>query len=325
MYERLISSFDFFLCIVFFLNFVDTKELNSRVLITSNFNHVITGGPEAIVQLALAFSDWYPNGTFWYGTTTLSDVYAQEYPDAKKIPYDTHLKKGDIFIIPEVENCNQILVNHGIRQFIWQLGSWNPNINKKNQDLGCGFISHNFWLASHLNINVPRSNILRPYITPTLIPKKNPVNVFRENLVLIDSDTPSNIIDLINLTCTKLSNCSFIVVNGFSRAELLQLFYRAKIVIDWCMRGTERMPIEAILNGVVLLSSYCETAEDSRDIPISSNFIVSNITLKTVMENVFKYFQLSQKKMHQIIMLYKNKINRVSLAEETKVFYKSII
>ena len=44
---------------------------------------------------------------------------------------------------------------------------------------------------------------------------------------------------------------------------------QAKVVVAWCMRGTERLPIEAAVYGAVLISNNCEVGSDERDFPLS--------------------------------------------------------
>ena len=71
-----------------------------------------------------------------------------------------------------------------------------------------------------------------------------------------------------------------IVVKGYKRSELPKLFRSAKVVVDWCMRGSERMPIEAVLNGALLLTSNCQSATDRRDYPLPPVGVVNSVKMK---------------------------------------------
>ena len=55
-----------------------------------------------------------------------------------------------------------------------------------------------------------------------------------------------------------------------------QLLASASIVIDWCMVGTERMPVEAVLCGAVLLTSACRKGggADPRDFPLPAQNVL---------------------------------------------------
>ena len=133
--------------------------------------------------------------------------------------------------------------------FIWQLGAWSPDKNKANGAAGCKFISHNFWLSHSLNVDVPTSHVLRPYITPSLLKQADPSQGSRDDLVLIDNDTPTPIVHQIERACAA-HKYKAMVVKGIRRSDLPKIYRKAKVVIDWCMRGSERMPIEAALHGV---------------------------------------------------------------------------
>ena len=53
-----------------------------------------------------------------------------------------------------------------------------------------------------------------------------------------------------------------------SKHELRELMGRSKIVVAWCMPGTERLPIEAITYGAVFLTNDCMVGSDNRDFPL---------------------------------------------------------
>jgi len=67
-----------------------------------------------------------------------------------------------------------------------------------------------------------------------------------------------------------------VIVSNKSETELLGLYRRATIVFDWCMVGSERMPLEASLFGAILVTSTsCGCGGDFSDFPISSRYLYS--------------------------------------------------
>lgn len=86
-------------------------------------------------------------------------------------------------------------------------------------------------------------------------------------LVLIDSDVPSDVEGGVRDACSAIGCTSVRVVNR-TRAEVAELLSAASVAIDWCMVGSERMPIEAVLCGAVLLTNDCMGGSDRMDFPL---------------------------------------------------------
>lgn len=273
-----------------------------RVFIDCSNMYNPSGGPEALLQLSLAFFSFLPhlthivaykdNSIHWdvvkFVKFLMSNVshlthskhpqFQADYPDSAFIPlaHTADLRSGDIFILPEIFPCPQDLVARGVDVYIWVLAADNvsqiiPALSRSN----CSMLSHNFWLSHALGVNLPAKSILRPYITPSLLPPAQiPLDLtLKENLILIDNDTPAHVVEKVVSTCVRLS-CRAVVVRGFTRPQLLVVYRKAKIVIDWCMRGNERMPIEAVLHGALLVSSACGSVQDRRDFPMPSSNIL---------------------------------------------------
>ena len=124
----------------------------------------------------------------------------------------------------------------------------------------CGFIAHSFWMSSNYSralVQLPPSMVIRPYISPSISafcsasPSKSGV---ASPLILVDSDTSSAVRWELERACNT-SVCEVKRVIRVPRSQVLQLLARASIVVDWCMVGSERLPIEATLCGAVLLTS----------------------------------------------------------------------
>jgi hypothetical protein len=108
------------------------------------------------------------------------------------------------------------------------------------------------------------------------------------NLILIDDDTPAHVKDAIFDHCVQLGCEAILLVKGFKQTDLLALYDRAKIVLDWCMVGSERMPIEAGLRGALMVSSPYFCVQDSSDFPIPNRNIC---TLKEAVSRIFHNYE----------------------------------
>jgi hypothetical protein len=93
-----------------------------------------------------------------------------------------------VYVIPEV-----VLV------YVWQLGATKGNAERSMA--GCKHIAHNFYLSHSNGVDVPSTHVIRPYITPSIVQHADESPGTRENLVLIDNDTPSTITSAVQRIC----------------------------------------------------------------------------------------------------------------------------
>jgi len=338
---------------------LNTTVGRRRVYISGNYIHVSTGGPEALIQLALAFRSFLGNDLVFlqsiskrgyhewfreqYGVKELSDISLSHCHE--------DVRPGDIYIIPEIEGCPVDLVKKGVFVYRWLLGTNMPQVGKSSLTNGCRLLSHNFWLGAnpysfqknrpfnhkfwlgkkpysdhkqwHVGPALPLESVLRPYITPSLVIPEENITIDKENLVLIDNDTPYHVKSALSKYCKEL-NCTATRVEGFARSALPALFNQAKIVVDWCMVGSERMPIESGLWGAVLLSSSCLCVQDYRDYPIPKRNIVNDEgdELKQAVKRILENYQQEFKDYVDFRALYRN-LNSSTLTLEAKSFYLS--
>jgi hypothetical protein len=254
-----------------------------------------------------------------------------EYGDAPgAIPWirGQDLQVGDMLILPEVKQCPVVLIKKGVHVYNWHLAlGWKPDLAskmEKSKQRGCKVVSHNFYIGALEKL--PRENILRPFISPSMVvPKEEIVPLEKkENLILIDDDTPAHVKDAIFDHCVHLG-CEAILVKGFKQTDLPALYDRAKIVLDWCMVGSERMPIEAGLRGALLVSSPCFCVQDPRDFPIPKRNIVKNENdaLKEAMNRIFNNYEQEFAEYEEFRELYRT-LGLKTLAAEAEAFYYSI-
>lgn len=295
-----------------------------------------TGGPEAIIQLTLAFYSWMPTRTFVQLLDPRNKARNEElrneqlakwlkwYPTIAQIPemQPEDLGKGDILIVPEAESCPQHLVQKGVRVYIWWLGSKPQHIVQDSIHKGCEYLSHNFWLSHAQGVKVPSSHVLLPYMNPEKSGGGPINNTIRENLVIVNTHdnlrTPE--LNAINQYCEDGKKCTVQLIKGFTNQGLVELYKKAKIVVAMCMRGSERCPIEAALGGVVLVSNPCQSASDTRDFPIpQENIITDKNPASQVVERILQNFEHEQQRMEGMRQLYGG-LGHSSLQKQTKDF-----
>jgi len=298
----------------------------SRILsrtIVIKFVAGISGGPEALVQLALAVHD--AHGVHLGCLGKPNPFYAAEYPDLwNSMPNCSmaveNLSPDDLVVVPEVTQCEPIGKVRAPN--IWLLGSSNIGPDE------CPRLSHNHYLA-HL-ASMRADSILYPYITPSivthavqnagLLPDGSFQNLpdlasQKERIVLLDDDA---VMDFHGVSQQlKNANINVIVVTGYSRDDLLQLQLKAKVVVDLCMRGTERMPIESSLHGVVLFTNACQSGEDKEDYPVSERH--RTISFEGILKAIDNYAEeVMDPGQVKLRRLYGFEINRESMARDVE-------
>ena len=326
------------------------SQLSPRVFIDGSNMYNPTGGPEALIQLTLAFNSLLPNCTriipYRDDTSSLFDIvsiikakmgnrsrfkefiniqFQNEYPEVANVPigHVADMTRGDILILPEIFSCPESLLAKGINVYIWVLRADEDKLFRLKQS-GCLVVSHNHWISNILKLDGIANDIFTPYISPSLIPRKRLDLSLKEDLLLIDNDTPEYIVSLLDDICVSLG-CEAVVVDGYKRVDLLVLYKKAKIVVDWCMLGTERMPIEAVLNGAILITSECGCGQEVLDFPIPpENFVsqinVSTFKLRDVVTRAMTHYEDEYGKYKNIRQLYEKNISALSLRNEVKMW-----
>jgi len=301
-----------------------------------------SGGPEALVQLALALTATEgivsrakvatgvitpttpraspqprPFSVRFLGVGGgMSPIFRHEYTAMRAMPYIARdqLQPGDVLVVPEVAGCDSALVARGVRVVVWLLAShseaftWNestpPGTDRHRlrdehslgaltqisvsrgeppgarhppmsyAEKGCSLVAHNHWLRT-FTIQGPALPLVRPYIRPTVVQycvaRSNEAGFLSKKrpLVVVDNDTPLVVVSHIQQACRTKDVCQVVVIRGMNRSTVLEHLSNAKIVVDWCFVGSERMPIEAVLCGAVLLTSAsCEGRGSELDFPM---------------------------------------------------------
>ena len=87
-----------------------------RRFVVEAYQNIDTGGPEAMVQLALALDSLCPNATY-LSKRPLNPRLTSEYPALLHLPQLAHddLARGDLYLIPETCACDEQMVKRGVR------------------------------------------------------------------------------------------------------------------------------------------------------------------------------------------------------------------
>ena len=323
----------------------DSCPYRLLVQTAAQFAGQLTGGLECLVNLAIALGANLPAGcTSVFTGNRLTTTLRQDYPTFSELGErgvegreELLLRRGDMLVLPEVDDCPTRLVERGVRVWIYQLGT-SPACPRLRQ--GCRFFVHNFWLAQQYGVHVPREMVVRPPINPTHLAQAAAYALparQRSNVVLINGhDLPKDALETIQAACARTRaggaglalggevKCE--VPHGYGKRALRQLMGRAKVVVAWCMRGTERLPIEAALYGAVLLSNNCAVGSDERDFPLppqhrlpTAQAIGEAITALLSSNEAYEAALAQQLPLQT---LYKN-LGPASMAEEARAFLRA--
>ena len=308
-----------------------------------------------------------------------------EYPEIAAVPTiyeDLRLisQPGDIIIAPDVrvEQCNPWMASRGVTSFQYILSvNFLPALARSasRDRLHCRFLHHSYKLSNYSSHGgvaaVPRSLIIRPYISPSIVafcartranrtrhadsasrftpPLHEPSRAVSPTdlsslashtrshapiphaphlpLVLVDNDAKGAVRYHVSKACNQ-SRCEAIVVNRKSRGEVLRLLARASVVVDWCMVGTERLPVEAVLCGAVLLTSNCREggASDVRDFPIARrNLLRDPAELTEAIARVVANLQYERESQAEMVALYHGGTSPATMEEEVRAAVETIV
>jgi hypothetical protein len=234
---------------------------------------------EAIVQLsiALSYAVENPQEVVIRAPVEYHDKWTKLYNTAliRNGKHSSELKPGDIFITTEGVLCPTDIPK-GVHIFVWLLADY-----LGCRDNGIRYLSHNQFLSNFTyegkKIIIPKERIIHPYISipiverahniaglerdGTILYHRSQLVTVKRNIVLTDDDIPYEVRVLVNQAAEKNSG-KVINLSGLNRTELLSAYESGKIVIDWCMRGSERCPLEASLFGNIAITNFCSTGNN---------------------------------------------------------------
>lgn len=238
-----------------------------------------------MIQLSLAFCQAAKDCDKEVFITT--DIYHEKWPiiygdklihRTKKV---TDLKPGDLYIINEGILCQP--VPDGVHEFVWLLASYR----------GCNstdvrFISHNQHLTTFEGLKLPKERVIHPYLSPPLVEMafirtgltpdgvilydRSAIRSRKIDLVLVDNDVPDAVYQSIKAAAAQAKG-QVLYLDNLNRTQMIDAYEQAKVMIDWCMRGSERCPLESALFGAITMSNKCDTGANFADFPVPQEFL----------------------------------------------------
>eukprot|EP01038_Epipyxis_sp_PR26KG_P008270 gene8270-11195_t len=253
------------------------------------------GGVEAMIQLSLSMkaAAMNPSDVFIIPSTGESQVNYHEkwlklYGKDNLIhQYKSRnqLKPGDIYIINEGIGCPT--VPEGVIKFVYLLANY-----MGCQEPGWRYISHNHYLSNFTYENktmfLPLERIIHPYISDSIVHEavefagldssdgsisyhSSIISTMKKNLVLIDDDAGIECNEGVKQAAEAAGGEGKIAVQ-LSPQQMIEHFKQAKVIVDWCMRGSERSPMEASLFGAIFITNDCDNGIDFSDSPIPKKY-----------------------------------------------------
>jgi hypothetical protein len=201
----------------------------------------------------------------------------------KTIP---NLEKGDIIIFNEGMACEHFgSVPEGVFVYVYLLAAYRGC--KKD---GLHYIAHNHFLLNFETLRMTKERLVHPYLNENftqmahqrgllhdgaLLYSKMRHRGKKRNLILVDDDVPESVKRIFKHVAESLGGES-LVLTGLKHDELLEAYESAKMVTDWCMRGSERCVLEASLFGALVTVNNCDVAKDFYDLPIPAKFVFNH-------------------------------------------------
>lgn len=270
------------------------------------------GGVEALIQLSIALSEAVSDRNQLFVTNTNYHQKWEAHYGPNLIRYQkslVSLKKDDIYIVSEGMGC-QPEIPEGVIVFVYVLASYLGCHEK-----GIRFIAHNFHLANFQGLRLPRERVIHPYVSEHIIERamnraglqhdgsisyqRSQLKTTKKKLVLIDNDLPEFVYRVIK-KASEDAGGSYIILNELEASQLEEVYDQGMIMVDWCMRGSERCPLEAALYGAIAVTNNCDTGMDFSDFPIHGNYTLSgalqakektedNVEFNEIMVSLFKH------------------------------------
>jgi len=266
--------------------FYGNKNPSKAILVESYFFSDPPGGVEAMIQLTIALCQAVKDCANEVFIT--KDKYHPRYLPiyGDKLLHRTKnvkdLQPGDIYVINEGIECQT--VPDGVHQFVWLLASY-----RGCKDTSARFISHNQHLTTFEGLRLPRERVIHPYLSPPMVEAaftragltqegvilydRSQIRGRKEDLVLVDNDVPHAVEPIIREAAVAAGGRA-LTLDNLNRSQMIDAYERGKVMFDWCMRGSERCPLEAALFGAVSVSNACDTGLSFADFPVPADFLL---------------------------------------------------
>ena len=176
-----------------------------------------------------------------------------------KIPYNI------ISIFNKITNFYfGILTYHDYLKLIYKL----YNLNKQKEIKQASFhLMQSYYAYDYLKDKLKNLYFLFDFQNKKLL-ESSKTNKKKENIICY-SHKSNEFIELLK----KSSNKKFIELKGFNSKQIINIFKKTKIYIDFGYHpGKDKMPREAVLFNNCILTNYKGSAKNNYDIPIGKKF-----------------------------------------------------
>lgn len=250
--------------------------------------NLATGGTEGIHHLVSELCKCGANAKILYEGIDLTDPQPKEF-DKYQCEYVTEIPKdfsgvlifpevwGNRVALPEYQKYQTAINWQGIDVYSWHTPAWERGKFLSNPE------------TLHITMSEYGMEYLRKFgLEPIKIPDcigdefyeqyDHPTK--RSDLVLYNpvSVKLTTFQEIVMARCTTELGIRFKPIEGYTRKELIDLFYSSKLYIDFgVFSGRERLPREAVMCGCCILTSNQGTAKYYLDNSIPSKYKLNDI------------------------------------------------
>ena len=257
-----------------------------------------SGGPEAYHQLHAALSEaghctlmhgairqydtrysrhYYPSGK---GLLDLTESRGAVIADTPLEGMESPVRAGDVVVLAdgieeptEVENWSK----RGVTVTTWNVGQTVDDMvhGALRRSIAGSiplcldqYLSQMYRCFPSAQLAVPMPDVIRTQAAHARL------HAQKQNLVIIDNDNVNNgvTLDAVKAGLASVpglpSDVEVVVLHGFSRAEVIDLYSRAKLVIDLYVPGAERIILESVLFNCMVAVAVNGNAREPTDFPI---------------------------------------------------------
>jgi len=234
-----------------------------------------TGGPEALHQLHHVLNQLALTGFLTMGSVFPEGnaAYATEFSNFSEplAPWD--IGPHDVVIVPEygdsLRDVAAVMRTVGTLGAVWHLGQLRTPLALDKADKAdfrplclTQYFASTQACAPKAIINPPMASA---FVDEARRWRQAPRSAAKEELVLYDPDAPH----FFDPTRVRLPpGAQLVPLAGFSRAQVIRLYKRAKVVVDSFLTGCERALFEAALFDVVPIIAEHGPGRDASSFPI---------------------------------------------------------
>ena len=141
----------------------------------------------------------------------------------------------------------------------------------------------------------------------------------RTDTIIVQLGVSNSTISQLDEFC-KEKPCEIKHVKDIKANELSTAFAKSKLIVQECIYGSDQLLMEAILAGMLLVTSDCEVGGDLRDFPIPRQHKLSpKASVKDIVSKLLSNFETEQKNLEGIRKVFRD-YNEKTLKESTKQF-----